>query len=107
MKNEVNDSKAVTREAYLVHSLPFLILPVAVFLSLEHSGLLEKMGLPAMKATAIYIFCPGLWFFDVISNWKGGTDSIYGKTSPWVLAASCCIAYFAFYGFMVFFHKYW
>jgi putative effector of murein hydrolase LrgA (UPF0299 family) len=105
MSQELEENQTERRRAYLIHSLPFLWLPIAVFLPLEYFNVFEQFGLPTLSATVVYGLCPSLWLLDLIDNWKNSNRSMYKKGGPWVVAVCCCAGYLAFYAIMVTYHK--
>ena len=93
------------RRAYFASSLPFLIVPFAVFVPLQYFGALELAGLPAFQNTFVYVLSTFVWIADVIRNWQNSARSIYQGIGPWVLAGCYCTAFIALYAAMVIFDK--
>lgn len=78
---------------YLLRSLPFLIMPFAIFAPMQYFGLLGLIGLPDFRNEFVYILAPSVWFADVVRGWRADATSIYEVANPALMGLAYCSAF--------------
>jgi hypothetical protein len=92
--------QAQKQTPYLLRSLPFLIMPFAIFAPIQYFGLLGLIGLPDFRNEFVYFLAPFVWFADVVRGWRAGTTSIYEVASPVMMGVAYCSAFLLVHAIM-------
>ena len=87
------DLQAQKEPPYLLRSLPFLIIPFAIFAPMQYFGLLGLIGIPDFRNEFVYFLAPCVWFADVLRGWRADATSIYEVASPAMLGLAYCSAF--------------